>query len=51
LETGGKGGNGGQVGVYIDMTPELKKYLNITTTGNPVVNAGAANNVPPKAPR
>lgn len=51
FENGGKGGNGGQVGVYIDMTPELKKYLNITTSGNAVVNAGAAANVPPKAPR
>lgn len=51
LETGGKGGNGGQVGVYIDMTPELKKYLNITTTGSALVETGAANNLPPAVGR
>lgn len=46
-------GTGSQTttGVYIDMSPELKKYLNITVTGDPTVEAGASSNAPPKATR
>lgn len=51
LETGGGKSGSAQVGVYIDMTPELKKYLNITTTGSPIVENGAANNLPPAVGR
>jgi hypothetical protein len=49
-QTGTAGANA-QTGVYIDMSPELKKYLNITVTGDPTVEAGAANNAPPKVGR
>jgi hypothetical protein len=44
-------GTGTSTGVYIDMSPELKKYLNITVTGDPTVEAGAASGAPPKASR